>query len=103
MEYKHRVFNNKSNKNKDYIETIRGKCWDLKDYGIPYKVMSEESGVSYSIIRNFACCYRDTMRKENWYKFSDYIEEKWDVIIDYKRRKDSKGDEQDEGDDNSKG
>ena len=45
MEYRHRDFKNKSNKNTNYKETIRGKCWDLKDYGIPYKVMSEESGV----------------------------------------------------------
>lgn len=103
MEYRHRTFKNKSNKNTDYRETIRGKCWDLKDYGIPYKVMSEESGVGYSTIRNFACCYRDAMRTENWKKFSAYIEEKWDLIIDYKRRKDSEGDEKDEGDNNSKG
>lgn len=102
MEYRHRIFKNKSNKNTDYKETIRGKCWDLKDYGIPYKVMSEESGVGYSTIRNFACCYRDTMRKDNWEKFSPYIEEKWDLIIDSKRRKDAKGDEKDEGDNNSK-
>ena len=104
MDYRHRTFKNYSNKNTDYREIIRGKCWDLKDYGIPYKVMSKESGVSYSIIRNFACCYRDSMREDNWMKFSSYIEEKWDVIIDYKRRKDSKGDEKDEeGDNNSKG
>ena len=87
MDYRHRTFKNYSNKNTDYREIIRGKCWDLKDYGIPYKVMSKESGVSYSIIRNFACCYRDSMREDNWLKFSSYIEEKWDVIIDYKRRK----------------
>ena len=103
MEYRHRVFENKSNKNMDYVETIRGKCWDLKDVGIPYKVMSEESGVHYSTVRNFACCYRNTMKEDNWNKFSSYIEEKWYLIIDYKRRKDSEGDERDEGDDNSKG
>src|SRR5699024_9544798 len=108
MDYRHRNFKNKSNKNTDYKETISGKCWDLKDYGIPYKVMSEESGVGYSTIRNFACCYRDLMRQDKWEELCHYIEEKWDLIIESKRREDkrrknSKGDEKDEGDNNSKG
>jgi hypothetical protein len=64
----------KSCKNIDYMETIRGKCWQLKDKGITYKAMAEQSGVGVATIRNFSSCLRDSMNPTNWNKFRLYVE-----------------------------
>lgn len=62
-------------KNIDYMETIRGKCWELKDKGVTYQAMSEQCGVGVSTVRNFSNCLRDSMNTKNWNKFRLYIED----------------------------
>lgn len=74
MDYRRTDFKDKSCKNEDYMETVRGMCWDLHDKGISYQRMADECGVCGSTVRNFANCLRDRMKTDNWKKFSDYIE-----------------------------
>lgn len=72
----------KSCNNTDYIETIRGKCWELHYKGISYQSMAEACNVCGSTVRNFTNCLRDTMNKKNWAKFSLYIEELYSKIFE---------------------
>lgn len=65
----------------DYIKQIRDKSIELKEkYGITYISMSKQSNVSYQIIKNFVSGYRDSMREDNWNKFSKYIEKMWNLF-----------------------
>ena len=75
-------FTDKSCKNVDYMETIRGMCWELHEKkGISYAAMSRECKIGYGTLANFAACYRDTMNKNNWLKFSAYIEDMYNKLL----------------------
>lgn len=68
--------------NVDFMETIRGKIWELKDLkGITYRAMADEAGIGYATFSNFASCHRDTMNKSNWYKMVTYIEPLYDKMF----------------------
>lgn len=80
MEYMYRVLKNPKDmedtscKNVDYMETIRGKVWELHDKGVTYKLMAERSGVCSATISNFSNCLTDGMNPKNWNKFRIFIE-----------------------------
>lgn len=82
-DYRKVKFEDKSMENEEYRETVRGKCWDLKDSTFTYAQMSRESGVSYAAIRDFANCQDKKMHKDTWTKFSSYIDKTW---MEYFRR-----------------
>lgn len=82
MNYREINFEDKRNSNENYRETVRGKCWDLKDCGISYTAMAKACGVGITTVRNFANCYRDGMREDNWKKFSSYIDETWNKFFE---------------------
>ena len=49
------------------------KLRELKDKGLTYKAMAQNSGVGYSVIRNFVSDYRDSMSQENLDKLEDWL------------------------------
>lgn len=82
MEYRNiNNFDDKTLKNEDYVETIRGMTWDLHDKGISYASIARECNICSSSIRNFANCIRNGMNKRNWEVYSHYIEDLYNKIF----------------------
>lgn len=52
---------------------LKMKLRELKDKGLTYKAMAQNSGVGYSVIRNFVSDYRDSMSQENLDKLEDWL------------------------------
>ena len=52
---------------------LKMKLRELKDKGLTYKAMAQNSGVGYSVIRNFVSDYRDSMSQENLDKLKDWL------------------------------
>ena len=52
---------------------LKMKLRELKDKGLTYKAMAQNSGVGYSVIRNSVSDYRDSMSQENLDKLEDWL------------------------------
>lgn len=54
---------------------LKTKLRELKSKGLTYRAIAQNSGVGYSVIRNFVSDYRDSMSQENLEKLEDWLKD----------------------------
>jgi transposase len=54
---------------------IKETIIDLKKEGMTYKAIATRADISYGVLRNFMCGYRDNMNQENTEKLTKYLEQ----------------------------